>query len=82
MLRLEERLVDPLRAVVNDLDFFERDEAAADHFIEESGEEDKIFYSLSMISMTMGRYGGKAEDFGGVEAAGFAETHGAAQHGS
>ena len=65
---------------MDDLDFFEGDEAAADHFIEQGQEGVDLFLAVHDFDDER-KVLGQAEDFGGMEVAGFAETHGAAQHG-
>ena len=65
---------------MEDLDFFQGDEAAGEHGLE-GGQEGVDFFLAVHDFDDEGEIGGEAQDFGGMEAAGLAKTHGAAQDG-
>lgn len=60
--------------------FFQGDESTADHFVE-GGEEGVDFFLAVHDFDDEWQVHGEAQDFGGVQTAGFAEAHRAAQHG-
>jgi len=65
-------------AVVDDADFFEGNEAAFHHFIEDGKESVEFFFGVHDFDHER-KVHGEAKDLGGMEAAGFTEAHGTAQ---